>query len=510
MHLPRRARVLLMTSLLATSVVAASPQGSALADVTFGLQHSSHSSNADRPVVTGPVTAGSHGFAFSATSMPLSLYGYTEKEYFYSGVATSYSSAAPLTSDGNWTVRRASTEPYKTRMLVRQPANPKKFNGTVIVEWLNVSVGFDTTPEWAVAHNELLRDGYAWVGVSAQAIGVNGAGGKLATTDIGAGLKGWDPTRYGSLLHPGDSFSYDIFSQAGQALRKPIGAQPLRGLHVRNIIAAGESQSAIRLTTYIDAVAPLARVYDGYLVHSRSGTGAPLSQAPQAVVQPPTPTRFRTDLRVPVLTFQSESDLMWLNYVAARQPDTSMLRDWETAGTPHADRYHLAFDTDVDTQKSLPWTRPNQECGKPINDGPMRYVLGAAYVALTDWVRSGVPAPSAPRIATTSASQPTIIRDSHGIALGGIRTPDVDVPVATLSGEGNSADCVADGSTIAFTPDQIASLYPSSADYVGKVTADALAAVDKGFLLKDDAKAIVEKATWFRLGDERAGCCNWK
>jgi hypothetical protein len=140
----------------------------------------------------------------------------------------------------------------------------------------------------------------------------------------------------------------------------------------------------------------------------------------------------------------------------------------------------------------------------------MRYVLGAAYVALTDWVRSGVPAPSAPRIATTSASQPTIIRDSHGIALGGIRTPDVDVPVATLSGEGNSADCIADGSTIAFTPDQIASLYPSSADYVGKVTADALAAVDKGFLLKDDAKAIVEKATWFRLGDERAGCCNWK
>ena len=131
---------------------------------------------------------------------------------------------------------------------------------------------------------------------------------------------------------------------------------------------------------------------------------------------------------MPVLAFQSESDLMWLNYVAARQPDTSMLRDWETAGTPHADRYHLAFDTDVDTQKSLPWTRPNQQCGKPINDGPMRYVLGAAYVGLTDWIRSGVPVASAPRIATTSGSLPSIVRDSHGIALGGIRTPDVDVP----------------------------------------------------------------------------------
>ena len=167
MHLPRRARVLLMTSLLATSVVAASPQGSALADVAFGVPHSPHSSNAHRPVVTGPVTAGSHGFAFGATSMPLGLYGYSEEEYFYSGVATSYSSAAPLTSDGSWTVRPASTEPYKTRVLVRRPADSRKFNGTVIVEWLNVSVGFDTTPEWAVAHNQLLRDGYAWVGVSA-------------------------------------------------------------------------------------------------------------------------------------------------------------------------------------------------------------------------------------------------------------------------------------------------------------------------------------------------------
>ena len=510
MHLSRRATVVLMTSLLSTSVVAASPQRSALADVAAGVQHSVRSSKADRPLVTGPVTAGSHGFAFGATSMPLSLYGYTEEEYFYSGKATSYAPAAPLSSDGNWAVRPAGTERFKTRMLVRRPADRKKFNGTVVVEWLNVSVGFDTTPEWAVAHNQLLQDGYAWVGVSAQAIGVNGAGGKLASTDIGAGLKGWDASRYGSLVHPGDSFSYDIFSQAGRALRKPVGADPLQGLHIRHLIAAGESQSAIRLTTYVNAVAPLARVYDGYLVHSRSGTGSAALPGTQADVQAPTPTRFRTDLDVPVLAFQSESDLMWLNYVVARQPDTSMFRDWETAGTPHADRYHLAFDTDVDTQKSLPWTRPNQECGKAINDGPMHYVLGAAYVALTRWVKDGVPAPSAPRIATTSGSRPTIVRDSYGIARGGIRTPDVDVPVATLSGEGNSSDCVADGSTVAFTPDEIAALYPSSADYVGKVTADALAAVDKGFLLVHDAKAIIEKATWFRLGDERSGCCNWR
>ena len=44
----------------------------------------------------------------------------------------------------------------------------KKFNGTVVVEWLNVSGGVDAAPDWTFAHTELIREGYAWVGVSAQ------------------------------------------------------------------------------------------------------------------------------------------------------------------------------------------------------------------------------------------------------------------------------------------------------------------------------------------------------
>ena len=64
-----------------------------------------------------------------------------------------------------------------------------------------------------------------------------------------------DPSEYASLSHPGDSFSYDMFSQAGQAVRDHA-ATILGGLHPRKLIAAGESQSAIRLMTYIDAVQP--------------------------------------------------------------------------------------------------------------------------------------------------------------------------------------------------------------------------------------------------------------
>src|SRR6185295_9490539 len=123
-------------------------------------------------------------------------------------------------------------------------------------------------------------------------------------------LKTVDPARYGNLSHPGDSFSYDIYSQAGQAIRHPSGPDPLDGLGAKRLIACGESQSAFRMSTYVDAIHPDAQVYDGFLIHSRSGAfSAPLSEAPQPVIAVPGAVRIRSDIDVPVLTFETETDL---------------------------------------------------------------------------------------------------------------------------------------------------------------------------------------------------------
>lgn len=168
------------------------------------------------PTVTVP-PAGTHGFPFLAAAEDLGSFGYAESEYFISGTATSYAKSGLWTSDGRWNVRASGTAPYKSRLLVRRPVDPAKFNGTVVVEWLNVSGRLDLSPDYWFERDELLREGYAWVGVSAQAVGVNGGRGEIK------GLKGWDPARYGSLVHPGDAFAYDIFSQAGQALRALTG-----------------------------------------------------------------------------------------------------------------------------------------------------------------------------------------------------------------------------------------------------------------------------------------------
>ena len=97
---------------------------------------------------------------------------------------------------------------------MRRPVDASAFNGTVVVEWLNVSGGLDAGPDWTSAHVGLIRSGTAWVGVSAQEVGIDGSGNSLGAA---LALKNADPERYAPLAHPGDSYSYDLFSQVGAA-----------------------------------------------------------------------------------------------------------------------------------------------------------------------------------------------------------------------------------------------------------------------------------------------------
>jgi hypothetical protein len=460
------------------------------------------------PTLEGPITGG-HGTPFvAATSFDLARVGYTEEEYFISGTASAYTNVGALTPDGRWTVAPGATAAYKTRILVFRPANPRRFNGTVVVEWLNVSGGLDAAPDWLGAHTEMIREGIVWVGVSAQFVGVEG--GSAVVGIVSLPLKTVDPARYGSLLHPGDSFSYDIFSQAGQAIRHPAGPNPLGTLRLKKVIAAGESQSAFRMVTYIDAVHPLAGVYDGFLVHSRGSAGAQLSEAPETAIPVPGPTLIRDDLRVPVLTFETETDLTFLGYFFARQEETRRFRLWEVAGTAHADTYTLvvgfadlgnspaAADLLI-TSSPLPGLI---DCGAPINSGPQHFVLDAAIAALNRWVRRGTPPPRGPRLEVTAGPPPVIVRDAHGNALGGIRTPEMDVPIATLSGGGQSGSliCLLLGTTVPFDAATLASLYPGHGAYVGKFARATRRAQRAGFIRRHDAKLMAASAAASNVG----------
>jgi Alpha/beta hydrolase domain len=183
-----------------------------------------------RPSVTGPVTGGARDQPFNA--MPPRLaerYGYVEEEYVLEGEATAYRPAGELGEDGRWAVTEAGTAPYRSRILVRRPADPDAFDGTVFVEWLNVTAGVDGDPDFGLTHPELLEHGSAYVGVSAQRAGIEG-GGVLPIPGVEVqALKQWDPERYGDLTHPGDPYSYDIFFQAAQAVRRPAASTSWTG-----------------------------------------------------------------------------------------------------------------------------------------------------------------------------------------------------------------------------------------------------------------------------------------
>jgi Alpha/beta hydrolase domain len=419
--------------------------------------------------------------------------GYVMHEYVAAGTATSYRNAGQQTEDGRWTFVPDGSATYRTRIVVRRPADPKRFSGTVIVEWLNVSGGVDSAAEYDTTHEEIARSGDAWVGVSAQRIGVMGGPVLVEVPEpggqhvAGVGLRAIDPPRYSSLDHPGDGFSFDIFTQVARALRE--GGAPLGGQKPRQLIAAGESQSAGALVTYINGVEPLTHAFDGYFVHSRGNASMPLAKPGEAVgfeqLFGAASAFFRTDQDTKILDIQTESDAGLLDALAARQPDDAHFRLWEMAGTAHADARLLGS------------TATKINCGVQVNNGPMPLIAKAALHALDHWVRTGTPPRRASRYEVTSDAEPQLRRDADGIVLGGVRTPLVDVPVDALSGvtapDGPTV-CILSGSTKPFTPERLAQLYASRADYLEKYNADLDRAVNAGHVMKGDRVAALAYA----------------
>jgi hypothetical protein len=443
------------------------------------------------------LTGGNGPFIGASSAARLPELGYVEVEYVASGTADSYRRATPLTEDGLWTFEPDGSAEYRTRVLVRRPENASDFSGTVLVEWLNVSGGVDANVEWVQLEEEITRQGHIWVGVSAQLIGVEGGpvlvGAPGGAGIAGVGLKKLDPARYASLSHPGDGFSFDIFTQVARAVRH--GGAAMGHLTPERVMAVGESQSAIALVTYYNGVEPIAAAFDGYLVHSRGAGSLPLVGPGEYAFLTDAlgagAARFRTDVDVPIMNIQAENDTTGiLNSIVARQPDSDTFRLWEVAGTAHADTRLVGASA------------AGMNCGLPINDGPQHFVAKAAFNSLDTWVRTGESPPVAPLLETTSAARPELLRDADGIVLGGVRTPLVDVPVDVLSGVAGpnpAVICILSGSTAPLSDERLAELYASPDDYVQRYAASTDAAIAAGFLLAADREAVIAKSDPSRI-----------
>lgn len=432
---------------------------------------------APAPTVTPvPANAGK-GWPVSGAEgvLDLAAHGYVEREYLLSGQADTYAQDGLWTDDGRWATHVATTgNPYTTRMVVVRPDDPARFNGTVVVEWLNVSFGVDIPVDFSQSYEHFLREGYAYVGVTTQKAGADK-------------LKSLDPARYGAVDLDSDTLSYDVFSQAAQAVR--THPELVGGRAPAVVLGTGHSQSALRLTTYANAVQPVRGVYDGLMIHGRAALAAPIGDG----VVGPLSARIRTDLTVPVFVLQSETDVIASNSV---RQDTARVRTWEVAGTAHADQYGLDLYNAANARdRSINDGAPTT-CDKPVNSMTFRYAENAAFAHLDRWARGGAAPPTAPPISVLLGL--LIRRDADQNALGGIRLPDFDAPVAAYapnnSGGNVPGACLLLGTTTPLTAARIRALYPDHATYVAKFTAAADRALRAGYLLPADRDEAVARA----------------
>ena len=437
------------------------------------------SATVPNPTVIGPIPVNvapgdpSHDYTFFTPTIDLAAYGYIEEEFFIQGSANRYN-----TPTGQTGSIISSGHPYKTRIVVRRPISSKDFNGIVLLEWQNVTAGYDLDAHWGASWEHFIRSGYAWVGVSAQRVGVHGFP-PGTPGQVTQGLKAWSPIRYGTLdVTVGgtildDSLCYDIFSQATQAMRNPTGIDPMNGFNVKMVLAIGASQSASRLVIYHNSIEPLHGVVDAYyLLVGGYGT--------------------RTDLSVKVFQLLSETDVISGAY--RRRPNSEYFRTWEIAGAAHSGYFSAIYRQPIIARDSIV-AAPLECTYPPYSRIPTHYVLNAAYDHLVRWVDDGTPPPTAPLIELVSVGGPglpaIVVRDSLGLALGGIRLPDLAVPTALNNGTNSgSGFCRLYGTYIPFDNATLHGLYRNHGAYVSAVTQATTDNLKDGYIVTEDAQEI--------------------
>jgi hypothetical protein len=500
------------------------------------------SSAAAQPAVTEiPAGSGAHGYPYDAVpqtpTLPgapfinLTEVGYAEREFTMSGGDTTYSESGVWSSNGKWSVSASKTNvPYTTRLLVRYPTNPAKFNGTVVFEWLNDTTGGDQDPVWAQLYNELISKGYAYVGVTAQRPGMKD-------------LASWDPARYGKLGDSNDGQSYEIFTQAANVI-KSDSATLLGGLTPKELIGTGDSQSAFRIDTYVNAIQPLTHAFNGFLGVGRAVTAAPIGEG--LVATSPFPALIRTDNTTPFIQLNTQGDIEELDAAAARQPDNNYLRTWEVTGASHIDIHEAEYETETIAREEPTVKVPSCALGTPIEgtgtalDGhnqtdnmPLFEVEDGALAALQNWVTKGVQPAHGTQISTIPVlfgAYYLVNKNKYGVGEGGIRMPEAQVPaedysainfanvseaslsplslLAELEGAFETLEtggitnealrdqglCLLSGYFTNFSQPTLKSLYPTTASYAAKFSTAANAEVAAGFMTPEDAAAAIANA----------------
>jgi hypothetical protein len=456
--------------------------------------------------------------------------GYVEEEFFVSGESAIYTYNDPPVS--HEIIPVVENLPYTTRIIVRRPVDAAAFNGTVVIEWWNSTAGFDTAPVWDPSAEYFARRGIVYVGVTNSTT-------SLGFLTNGCALFGLLPpacgTRYESLSMFGNAVAYDMVSQIANVLKGDSDQNPLpEGFDVERLYHAGQSQQGGSMVTYATAFHFPAN--DGYFIQA-AGTARPINFGPAcgaegSAAYPACTPRLegearlvRTDLPVPVYRAQTETDIGRVLEGETRQPSSGLFRYYEMAGTAHTT---VHADVEVLPASLFPpqGLLLDDTCLFPINsiaDGPVlgSLIYNAMWENMERAVRFGKKSPFG-ELLEVDPDTGQIARDEFGNALGGIRLPELDAPIATY-GPHNTVNtalppflqpllglfCVLSGTVDPFDAATISALYPDHDTYVKKYVGSLKRLLGQGFILREDAFALKVRAVMSdvgRGGDKAFGC----
>ena len=306
----------------------------------------------------------------SAPSQPagkgLDFYKYQAKEYFISGTANG--------------------QPYKTRMVVRMPADRARFSGLVLMESMH---GSGAAHMFEYTSMYTMNSGHAAVEV-------------VTTANTPGELTKMNEARYKEMTLVNGQ-NTDILAQAGALVK--TGA-PLGGAVPRKVILAGTSQTAGILINYLPAhavyrTAKMERIYDGYMPTSN---GANITQQVDVPI-----------VHVPTMHEVSGQNITWRQ--DSDEPNRQY-RNYEFSGMAHVDTR--------DAARMMP-----NPCAEPLSMYPLQAYMAVALNHLFAWADKGVAPPRSERIwlDRSEADGSPMALDEAGNPRGGIRSPYVDVPV---------------------------------------------------------------------------------
>ena len=445
------------------------------------------------PVVPGdPETRST---PFIAWFLDLAEDGYVEEEYAVSGLANIYGYVDDPGESPEVEVIEADM-PYTTRILVRRPIDPKDFNGTVIYEVLNATAGWDGDPIWQSNYEYITRSGAIYVGMSTKPVTVDflrdGWGSWFLVTR--------NADRYENMSMPHFGQVWDMLSQTGALLKTPgAGGNPLAGFDVQRIIMVGYSQSAAYQVTHAnsfwaDATMPNGDpIIDGYYI-SAGGDNAKHVTGPTGTTPESLPNGDARNFLLgdaPTIRFQTQTEVVGFPSYTVRQDenDNPMLRFYEMAGGSHVDaQLNVVGGQALVRDLGL----PPSFCPAPLvpyNPIIIGYVQSALMERLGEWIVDGTE-PPASRFMSLSfpGGVATIDLDANGNAIGGVRPPQIEVPLGQyLPNNSGPGFCFLFGGFDPFDDATLKSLYRNHGSYVNQLTRAIKQSEKQGFLLREDA-----------------------